>query len=283
MGKQFSKNIEKLQLELEYRNFSSSSVKSYCTTMSAMEERLGKALSSITTEEFKVCLHDLIFNQKRSTSLINQHISAFKIFYSDILKNDWERIKIKRPKKVQKLPVVLSMDEVERLISVIINIKHRAMIMLLYSAGLRRSELLQIKPADIDSENMKIHVRQGKGKKDRFTILSPKCLDLLRLHYKLNRPKTYLFEPQGNEGSTLAPTSLTKILKKNAQKTNIKKEVSPHTLRHSFATHMLEQGVNIKLIQRFLGHTSLRTTSVYLHLTNVDIKNVKSPLESMNV
>jgi len=283
MGKQFSKDIEKLQLEMEYRNYSSSSVRNYCVTMSAMEKRLGKALSSITTEEFKVYLHDLIFNQKRSTSLINQHISAFKIFYSDILKNDWERIKIKRPKKVQKLPVVLSMDEVERLISVIINIKHRAMIMLLYSAGLRRSELLQIKLADIDSENMKIHVRQGKGKKDRFTILSPKCLDLLRLHYKLNRPKTYLFEPQGNEGSTLAPTSLTKILKKNAQKANIKKEVSPHTLRHSFATHMLEQGVNIKLIQRFLGHTSLRTTSVYLHLTNVDIKNVKSPLESMNV
>jgi len=283
MGKQFSKDIEKLQLEMEYRNYSSSSVRNYCVTMSAMEKRLGKALSSITTEEFKVYLHDLIFNQKRSTSLINQHISAFKIFYSDILKNDWERIKIKRPKKVQKLPVVLSMDEVERLISVIINIKHRAMIMLLYSARLRRSELLQIKLADIDSENMKIHVRQGKGKKDRFTILSPKCLDLLRLHYKLNRPKTYLFEPQGNEGSTLAPTSLTKILKKNAQKANIKKEVSPHTLRHSFATHMLEQGVNIKLIQRFLGHTSLRTTSVYLHLTNVDIKNVKSPLESMNV
>jgi len=283
MKNQFSKCIDKLQLELEYRNFSPSSVKSYCTTMSAMEERLGKALSSITTEEFKVYLHDLIFNQRRSTSLINQHISAFKIFYSDILKNDWERIKIKRPKKVQKLPVVLSMDEVERLISVIINIKHRAMVMLLYSAGLRRSELLQIKPSDIDSENMKIHVRQGKGKKDRFTILSSKCLELLRLHYKLNRPKTYLFEPQGNEGSTIAPTSLANILKKNAQKANIKKEVSPHTLRHSFATHMLEQGVNIKLIQRFLGHTSLKTTSVYLHLTNIDLTKVKSPLESMNV
>ena len=283
MKNQFSKCIDKLQLELEYRNFSPSSVKSYCTTMSAMEERLGKVLSSITTEEFKVYLHDLIFNQRRSTSLINQHISAFKIFYSDILKNDWERIKIKRPKKVQKLPVVLSMDEVERLISVIINIKHRAMVMLLYSAGLRRSELLQIKPSDIDSENMKIHVRQGKGKKDRFTILSSKCLELLRLHYKLNRPKTYLFEPQGNEGSTIAPTSLANILKKNAQKANIKKEVSPHTLRHSFATHMLEQGVNIKLIQRFLGHTSLKTTSVYLHLTNIDLTKVKSPLESMNV
>ncbi|WP_107038546.1 tyrosine-type recombinase/integrase [Brumimicrobium mesophilum] len=283
MKNQFSKCIDKLQLELEYRNFSPSSVKSYCTTMSAMEKRLNKALSSITTEEFKVYLHDLIFNQKRSTSFINQHISAFKIFYSDILKNDWERIKIKRPKKVQKLPVVLSMDEVERLISVIINIKHRAMVMLLYSAGLRRSELLQIKPSDIDSENMKIHVRQGKGKKDRFTILSSKCLELLRLHYKLNRPKTYLFEPQGNEGSTIAPTSLANILKKNAQKANIKKEVSPHTLRHSFATHMLEQGVNIKLIQRFLGHTTLKTTSVYLHLTNIDLTKVKSPLESMNV
>jgi site-specific recombinase XerD len=283
MGKKFSKNIEKLQLEMEYRNYSPSSVKSYCTSMSVMEERLNKALSSITTEEFKVYLHDLIFNQKRSTSLINQHISAFKIFYSDILKNDWERIKIKRPKKVQKLPVVLSMGEVERLISVINNLKHKAMVMLLYSAGLRRTELLQIKPTDIDSESMKIHVRQGKGKKDRFTILSPKCLDLLRLHYKLNRPKTYLFEPQGNKGRTMSATSLKNIITKNAQKANIKKEVSPHTLRHSFATHMLEEGVNIKLIQRFLGHTSLRTTSVYLHLTNIDLTKVKSPLESMNV
>jgi site-specific recombinase XerD len=283
MGKQFSKNIEKLQLEMEYRNYSPSSVKSYCTSMSVMEVRLNKALSSITTEEFKVYLHDLIFNQKRSTSLINQHISAFKIFYTDILKNDWERIKIKRPKKVQKLPVVLSMGEVERLISVINNLKHKAMIMLLYSAGLRRTELLQIKPTDIDSESMKIHVRQGKGKKDRFTILSPKCLDLLRLHYKLNRPKTYLFEPQGNKGRTISATSLKNIITKNVQKANIKKEVSPHTLRHSFATHMLEQGVNIKLIQRFLGHTTLRTTSVYLHLTNIDLTKVKSPLESMNV
>jgi site-specific recombinase XerD len=283
MGKQFSKNIEKLQLEMEYRNYSPSSVKSYCTSMSVMEVRLNKALSSITTEEFKVYLHDLIFNQKRSTSLINQHISAFKIFYTDILKNDWERIKIKRPKKVQKLPVVLSMGEVERLISVINNLKQKAMIMLLYSAGLRRTELLQIKPTDIDSESMKIHVRQGKGKKDRFTILSPKCLDLLRLHYKLNRPKTYLFEPQGNKGRTISATSLKNIITKNVQKANIKKEVSPHTLRHSFATHMLEQGVNIKLIQRFLGHTTLRTTSVYLHLTNIDLTKVKSPLESMNV
>lgn len=283
MGKQFSKNIEKLQLEMEYRNYSPSSVKSYCTSMSVMEERLNKTLSSITTEEFKVYLHDLIFNQKRSTSLINQHISAFKIFYTEVLKNDWEKIKLKRPKKVQKLPVVLSMGEVERLISVINNIKHKAMVMLLYSAGLRRTELLQIKPTDIDSESMKIHVRQGKGKKDRFTILSPKCLDLLRLHYKLNRPKTYLFEPQGNKGRTISPTSLRKIISKNAQKANIRKEVSPHTLRHSFATHMLEEGVNIKLIQRFLGHTTLRTTSVYLHLTNIDLTKVKSPLESMNV
>jgi site-specific recombinase XerD len=186
MGKQFSKNIEKLQLEMEYRNYSPGTVKSYCVTMSAMEERLNKALSSITTEEFKIYLHDLIYNQKRSTSLINQHISAFKIFYTEVLKNDWEKIKLKRPKKVKKLPIVLSMGEVERLISVIKNLKHKAMVMLLYSAGLRRTELLQIKPTDIDSESMKIHVRQGKGKKDRFTILSPKCLDLLRLHYKLN-------------------------------------------------------------------------------------------------
>lgn len=283
MKNQFSKNVKKLQFEMEYRNYSLSTVKSYCQIMSVMEERLNKALPLITTEEFKVYLHDLILHQKRSTSFINQHISAFKIFYTDVLKNDWEKIKIKRPRRVQKLPVVLSMEEVERLIFVINNLKHKAMVMLLYSAGLRRSELLQIKPSDIDSERMRVHVRQGKGKKDRYTLLSQKCLDLLRLYYKLNRPKNYLFEPQGSKGKTITPASLQKIIKKNAQKANIKKEVSPHTLRHSFATHLLEQGVNIKLIQQFLGHNSLRTTSVYLHLTDTDLTKVKSPLESMNV
>ncbi|NBW59746.1 MAG: integrase [Crocinitomicaceae bacterium] len=124
---------------------------------------------------------------------------------------------------------------------------------------------------------------QGKGRKDRQSILSPKTLEILRLHYQMDRPKTYLFEPQGNPGASISDRTLDHIVKKNAIRAGIKKEISSHTLRHSFATHLLEAGVNLRLIQEFLGHTSLKTTSIYLHLTNVNPKSIVSPLEAMNL
>jgi site-specific recombinase XerD len=153
----------------------------------------------------------------------------------------------------------------------------------MYSAGLRKSELLQMKPKAIDSERMVVNITQGKGRKDRLSILSPKTLEILRLYYQVERPKIYLFEPNGNPGMCISDRTLDHIVKKNAQKAGIKKDISSHTLRHSFATHLLEAGVNLRLIQEFLGHTSLKTTSIYLHLTNVNPKNIVSPLESMNI
>lgn len=282
MKKQFSEDVQKLLFEMEYRNYSPRSVISYCQTMQAMENRLSKRLSDITEVDLKRYLHELITQKKCSNSSINQHISAYKIFIQDILKQDWESIRVNRPRRVQKLPVVLSLGEVERLIIAPRNIKHKAMIVLMYSAGLRLQEVLQMKPSAIDSERMRIHVSQGKGKKDRYTILSQKCLDILRVHFKINRPKVYLFEPNHRSEVPVSDSTLQHIVKQAAERAGLKKEISCHTLRHSFATHLLENGVNIKLIQQFLGHTSLKTTAVYLHLTNPNPESVRSPLEDMN-
>lgn len=283
MKRELSSDVKKLMFEMEYRNFSTSTISTYCDCMMVLEAKINKPLHTITTEELKSFLHFLLIEKKSSVSYINQNISAFKIFTQDVLKQPWDGIKIKRPRREKKLPTVLSVNEVENLLSSTRNLKHRAMLMLMYSAGLRKSELLQMKPKAIDSERMVVNITQGKGRKDRLSILSPKTLEILRLYYQVERPKIYLFEPNGNPGMCISDRTLDHIVKKNAQKAGIKKDISSHTLRHSFATHLLEAGVNLRLIQEFLGHTSLKTTSIYLHLTNVNPKSIVSPLESMNI
>ena len=283
MKRELSTDVKKLMFEIEYRNFSTSTISTYCDCMMVLEAKINKPLHTITTEELKSFLHFLLIEKKSSVSYINQNISAFKIFTQDVLKQPWDGIKIKRPRREKKLPTVLSVNEVENLLSSTRNLKHRAMLMLMYSAGLRKSELLQMKPKAIDSERMVVNITQGKGRKDRLSILSPKTLEILRLYYQVERPKIYLFEPNGNPGMCISDRTLDNIVKKNAQKAGIKKDISSHTLRHSFATHLLEAGVNLRLIQEFLGHTSLKTTSIYLHLTNVNPKSIVSPLESMNI
>lgn len=283
MERLFSSDIELLKKELEYRNYSERTVDSYCLTMATFEKCIGKRLSQLTVTDLKTYLHYALTVKNCSISFANQNISAFKIFTVDVMHKEWDGFKIKRPRKVQKLPEVLSLDEVERMITATANIKHRAMLTIMYSAGLRRMELLQLKPSDIDSERMIIKVKQGKGKKDRFTLLSTKALELLRLHYRLNRPKTYLFEPNGRAGMEVSEKTIDQIVKQSAKRAKISKIISCHTLRHSFATHLLEKGVNIKIIQEFLGHTSIKTTSRYLHLTNLNPSNVRSPLEEMEI
>ena len=282
MKSQFSKDVQRLQFEMEFRNYSPRSIKNYCFSMHLLENRTGKSLNLLSPEDLKIYLHRLITVNKCSVSTINQNISAFKIFYQDVLKNTWQHFEIKRPRRDKKLPVVLSLEEVQKMIAVTTNLKHKAMITLMYSAGLRKSELLQIKPAAIDSKRMVVIVRQGKGRKDRHTILANKTLELLREYYKLFRPKTYLFETSFCVGKNLSDRTLDHIVKQGSKKAGILKEVSSHTLRHSFATHLLEAGVNIRMIQEFLGHTSLKTTSVYLHLSNLNQTSVTSPLEGMN-
>jgi site-specific recombinase XerD len=275
--------IERFIQEMEYRNYSKSSIRSYKVLLSKLEAFHNVPLDKITSQQFKDYLHHRITADSVSVSMINQSISAFKILHVDVLNREWEQIKIKRPRGEKKLPIVLSLSEVEKLINVTNNLKHKALLMLAYSSGLRREEIQLIKPSAIDSSRMQVHVVQGKGKKDRYSILSSKALDLLRIYYKYEKPSVYLFETQGKKGQHLSASTLNCIVKKNAAKAGIKKQISFHTLRHCFATHLLENGVNIRLIQQFMGHVSIKTTSGYLSLANINLSSISSPLDSMNI
>lgn len=283
MKTQFTTQVLKLQKELEFRNYSKQTIKNYCFSMLHFEQRMYKPLNELVIDDLKNYLHDRIIIEKVSASFVNGCISAFKIYWEDVLRKDWEELKIKRPRIASKLPVVLSVEEVEKMITLTTNLKHKALIAIMYSAGLRRAEVLNLKIGDIDSGRMMIRVIQGKGKKDRNTILSPKALDLLRKYYKRYKPKLHLFEATYSGKPTLNDRTVEAIVKQSATRAKISKHVSCHTLRHSFATHLLEKGTNIRVIQEFLGHSSIKTTSIYLHLTTHNISSVISPLEQMNI
>jgi integrase/recombinase XerD len=283
MKDQNSLRIERMIREMQLRNYSERSIRSYSASMSKVESFFDLPTDQITTQQFKDFLYHRITVDKISVSVVNQSISAFKIMQVDILGREWEPVRIKRPRREKKLPLVLTVEEVEHMIFMTRNIKHKALLALTYSSGLRRDEVRLIKPQAIDSKAMRVKVTAGKGKKDRYTILSQKALELLRIYYKLERPVNYLFEVSGKKGKCLAPETLNKIAKLAAGRAGIKKKISFHTLRHCFATHLLEKGINLRLIQQFLGHNSIRTTSVYLHVANIHPGSVVSPLDGMNI
>jgi integrase/recombinase XerD len=235
----------------------------------------------ITIEQVK---HYLFYcKEKRglSNSFINQTISALKILKQDVLGQEWdEGIKIRRPRRNHHLPDILSKQEIELLIEVTPNPKHKAILAVLYSSGIRIDELLHLCLKDIDSDRMVMRVTKGKGNRSRDTLLALKTLGLLRDYYARtsSKPIKYVFEGGGKPGQTYSATSVRRIIKRAAAKAGIKKNIHPHTFRHAFATHMLEQGSNLKLIQKLLGHSSLRSTMVYLHLAAID-PSVKSPFD----
>lgn len=275
--------IGMLERELQLRNYSPRTVRTYVEIAQRTETHIGVTFDKITTDQYKNYIHQRITKDGISTSTVNQMLSVYKILQLDLLKREWESMKIKRPRRNKKLPVVLSQQEVEKLINATSNIKHRAILMLAYGSGLRRQETQLIKASAIDSERMQVHIVQGKGKKDRYSILPHKALSLLRQYYLLERPSCYLFEPQGKKNKCMSEHALNNLVKEAAVKAGIKKQISFHTLRHCFATHLLENGVNIRLIQQFLGHTSLKTTAVYLHLANIAPESISSPLDKLNV
>ena len=237
--------------------------------------------AEITNEQVKEYLFHCREKRGLSNSFINQTISAVKILRQDVLGVEWDRgIKIKRPRRNQHLPDILSKQEVNALISVTHNLKHKAILALLYSTGVRRAELLHLRLCDIDSNRMVVRVVNGKGNKSRDTLLAEKALNLLREYYagSYKKPVKYVFEGGGKPGQPYSGSSVGKIVKRAASLAGIKKTIFPHSFRHAFATHMLEQGANLKLIQKLLGHRYLGSTMVYLHLAAID-PSVKSPLD----
>ena len=247
----------------------------------ALSKHFEKSPQEISSEELKEYLYDAIHRRGLSVAFVKQTISALKILYKDVLSIPWgEQFQVKMPRRERLIPEVLTKGEILQMIEVTPNAKHKAIIALLYSSGMRRDELIHLQLKDIDSKRMVIRINLGKGNKSRDVMLAQNTLKLLRAYYKIHFPKPnkYVFEGGGKPGKPYSASSVSKIVKRAAQKVGIKKNISIHTLRHSFATHMLEHGANLKLIQKLLGHTSLRSTMLYLHLAKLD-PSVKSPFD----
>jgi integrase/recombinase XerD len=264
--------------EMEIRNYSPRTIRCYVSLLAIAAKYFHFSPDKLTTEQIKNYLQYCIKQRGFSVSTINQIISAFRILFQDVLGKPWEKIKIKRPRKNRHLPDILSREEISKMIQLTANLKHKVIIAVLYSSGLRREELLNLKIRDIDSDCMLIRVRNGKGNKSRDTLLAQNTLELLRSYYRFYHPSEYLFESY-RSGTAYSGSSVIKVVQRASQRANITKHIYPHSLRHTFATHLLEQGTNLKVIQKLLGHASLRSTMIYLHLARTDYNNVKSPFD----
>ncbi|MDX1364226.1 MAG: tyrosine-type recombinase/integrase [Arenibacter latericius] len=268
---------EEYLLKLELKRYSNSTVRIYVNFFEMfINHYKEKDLYSIDESDIRAFLQEKI-QSNFSNSYLNQAINAIKFYYEVVLGMPNRFYAIERPRKEFKLPTVIAKEEVLAMIDNTYNLKHKCIIQLLYSAGLRRSELINLKPMDIDSKRMLIRVEDAKGKKDRYTLLSKTVLTDLRAYYKEWQPQNYLFE--GRKASKYAATSVLQIVKKAAEKAGISQTVTPHTLRHSFATHLLESGVDLRQIQVLLGHGSSKTTEIYTHVATNTFNTIKNPLD----
>jgi integrase/recombinase XerD len=240
----------------------------------------GKELSGIDKEAINAYILQLIREKKISPSQQNQRINAIKFYYEKVLGRGKEYYQIERPRKERVLPKVLAEQEIQQMLAVAGNIKHQVIIGLLYSAGLRRSELVYLCKSDILEDKELIFVRGGKGKKDRTTILAESMRDRLQRYYRLWNPNYWVLE--GPRRRQYSATSILKVVKKAGQMAGIARNVTPHMLRHSFATHLLEQGVDLRYIQQLLGHGSSVTTEIYTYVSNRALANIKSPLDQLD-
>jgi len=273
-----SENLLKEQLKL--KGYSSKTVKSYLGHIRRLIEYQGKDLKDLTNIEIKAYLLFLIDDCNHSHSYVNQAISAINFYYRNVYRNDEALQFVSRPKKVKQLPSVLNQSEVMKILNAVSNEKHKAILYLVYSSGLRVGEVVRLKVKDIDSERMLIHVRQGKGKKDRYTLLSNVALTHLRVYVRKYNPTIWLF-PSWNNESHLNERSVQKIFERAKNKSGILKTVSVHSLRHSFATHLLEGGTDLRYIQELLGHSTPKTTEIYTHVSEKDVGRIQSPLDRL--
>lgn len=263
--------IERLKRELEIRNYSKKSVKSY---IGSVENFLNFAKNKGLNEN-SVKEHIQKQIEKKDPSTVSSEISAIKFFFENIIK---QKIYLKHPKRNKKIPEILTKEEVKRMIEATLNIKHKLILKILYGCGLRVSELVNLKKEDVNFNEGLIHIKLSKGRKDRFVKIPESLKDELESYCKLDENKP-LFP--SNRGEKLTTATIQKIVKNSAKKASIKKEVYPHLFRHSFATHLLEQGVDLRIIQKLLGHSDIKTTQIYTQISQASIKNIKSPLDNL--
>jgi site-specific recombinase XerD len=272
---------DKMKQDMELKHLSERTIETYLKCVENFAKHYGKPPEDIGNEAIRDFIYYLLKDKQASQASINQHYSAIKFFYQTTLGRDWDTLKIPRSKREKKLPVVLSKEEVWNVFEEIKNTKYLAIMMTIYSGGLRLAEALNLKVSDIDSQRMMIRVSLGKGNKDRYTLLGKRALDILRIYYKETRPKVWLF-PSTSPEKQLSPSAVQKTFHDALAKTKITKKASVHTLRHSFATHLLEDGVEIPYIQNLLGHSDSKTTSIYLHVARKKLLTVVSPIDRID-
>lgn len=265
--------------DLRVRNYSPETQNAYVDRVAKFVAHFGnKPPARLGPEQVRSYQVFLVEKKKCSWTMLNQTVCALRFFYGTTLGQDWTIRHIPYAKGEKKLPVVLSHREMERLLEAAANMRDLSMILLGYSAGLRVSEIANLQVRDIDSDRMTIHVRRGKGRKDRTVTLSPVLLAVARQHWLDARSENFLF-PGAKRQRPITVSSIQRMVRSTAKAAGIKKQVSPHTLRHTFATHHLEGGTDLPTLQLLLGHTSLRSTFIYLHVSRDKISAAKTPLE----
>ncbi len=268
---------DQMKMDMELKNLSPRTMECYLARMKDFTLYFGKSPAELGDDEIRQYLYYLKKDKQASQSVINQSYSALKFFYQRTLLRPWNSLRIPRSKNRRRLPEVLVLKEVEAVFANTQNLKHRTILMTIYSGGLRINEAVHLKPTDIDSSRMMIRVR-GKGDKDRYTLLGHRTLEILRVYWEVYRPADWLFYGR-NLAEPISVSSIQKVFKRSVGKAGIRKAATVHTLRHSFATHLLQNGTDLYYIQRLLGHSAASTTSVYLHITGKDLGKVVSPID----
>jgi integrase/recombinase XerD len=279
-------HLRKMMLEeLQRRNYAETTISSYVRIVEDFSRRFQRSPDRLGPTHIREYQSELFTKRKFAASTVTVYLAALRFFYTKTLKRVWNTTETPYPKRVSALPTVLSQGEVAQLIDAALTPFHRTLLMTLYATGVRRAELTRLKVTDIDSRRMVIHVQGGKGRKDRDVMLSPKLLDEFRQHWhRLKRkPSVWLF-PGNRHHSSDQPIS-TKVVwhacRNATQRAGIKKQVHPHTIRHCFATHLLERGADLRSIQMLLGHNDLEQTTLYLHISERHLNATASPLDSL--
>ena len=271
--------------ELQRRNYSSETTRAYLFAVKDFAGYFGKRPDKLGQEHLRQYQLHLLNDRKLAVETIIGRISALRFFFVKVLRRPYREIDLVYPKRPERLPVVLSEEEVARLIESAITSYHRVILMTLYGTGLRREELCRLKVSDIDSQRMVVHVRQGKGNKDRDVTLSQRLLEVLRAYWKWRKPKTYLFPSlyRKRPEQPIDSKTVWHAVREAARRAGIKKKVSPHLLRHSWATHLLERGADLKAIQVLLGHVDLEATTIYLHLSQRHLQALNNPIDALPI
>ena len=273
--------------ELQRRNYAETTIDCYIRAVEDFSQRFHLPPDRLGPRHIREYQAELFQKQKLATPTVRQRLAALRFFYIKTLKKAWSVEDTPYPRKMRRLPTILSQEEVARLIDAARPPLHRTLLMTLYATGLRRAELARLRVSDIDSQRMVIHVRGGKGRKDRDVLLSPRLLDELRQHWRRLRrkPSVWLFPSRYGRSSDrpITPKGIYHACKEAARRAALQKVVYPHTLRHCFATHLLEAGADLRTIQVLLGHGDLKETTIYLHLSQRHLHATTSPLDSLKL